>query len=96
VVYVHILRKKEHHIVQDVATTKVIHFGFECKVYACATEHKVEHCGLCKDFPCSLFIGQYDPEHGRKNSIFRAGLLAYRKKAGTEKYIEMVQKTGSH
>ncbi len=71
-------------------------FWGECKVYSCSTEHGVEHCGLCKDFPCSLFIGQFDPEHGQKNAIFRAGLLVYRKKAGTEKYLEMVKKTGSH
>ena len=46
-------------------------FWGECKVYSCSTEHDVEHCGLCKDFPCSLFIGQFDPEHGQKNTIFR-------------------------
>ncbi len=71
-------------------------FWGECKVYACATKHEIEHCGLCRDFPCDLFIEQFDPEHGQKSAIFRAGLLAYRKKAGTEKYLEMVKKTDSH
>ena len=67
-------------------------FWGECKLYACATEHKVEHCGLCTDFPCDLFVKQFDPEHGQKSAIIRAGLLAYRKKAGPEKYFEMVKK----
>ena len=67
-------------------------FWGECKLYACASEHKVEHCGLCNDFPCNLFVDQYDPEHGQKSAVTRAGLLAYRKKAGSEKYVEMVKK----
>ena len=67
-------------------------FWGDCKLYACAREHDVEHCGLCNEFPCELFVNQYDPEHGQKSVFIRAGLLAYRKKAGTEKYIEMVQK----
>ena len=67
-------------------------FWGECKLYACAKDHEVKHCGLCKGFPCDLFVGQFDPEHGQKSAIVRAGLLAYRKRAGTEKYIEMVKK----
>ena len=67
-------------------------FWGECKLYACSLTHNVEHCGLCKEFPCDLFIDQYDPEHGQKSAIMRAGLLAYRKKAGTQKYIEIVKK----
>lgn len=23
-----------------------------CKIHACAGEHKVQFCGLCKEFPC--------------------------------------------
>lgn len=67
-------------------------FWGECKLHACATKHEVEHCGVCTDFPCDLFVGQFDPEHGQKSAIMRVGLLAYRKKAGTEKYIEIVKK----
>jgi len=44
------------------------------------------------DFPCDLFVGQFDPEHGQKSAIMRAGLLTYRKKAGKEKYLEIVKK----
>ena len=67
-------------------------FWGECRLYACAKEHKTEHCGLCQDFPCELFVNQFDPAHGQRSAFTRAGLLAYRKKAGTEKYVEMVKK----
>jgi len=69
-------------------------FWGECKLYACAADHKVEHCGVCAEFPCGLFVSLFDPEHGygQKDAIMRAGLLAYRKRAGTEKYVEMVKK----
>lgn len=67
-------------------------FWGECKLYVCAKNHEVEHCGLCNDFPCNLFVDQYDPEHGQRSAFMRAGLLAYRKKAGTEKYVEIVKK----
>jgi hypothetical protein len=61
-------------------------------LYTCAKEHEVHHCGDCEDFPCDLFINQFDPAHGQKSAFTRAGLLAYRKKAGTEKYVEMITK----
>lgn len=61
-----------------------------CKLYACANEHNVHHCGACEDFPCDLFINQYDPSHGPESAFTRAGLLAYRNKAGNKKYIETV------
>ncbi len=28
-----------------------------CAVLACAREHRVEHCGLCREFPCTALIG---------------------------------------
>jgi hypothetical protein len=67
-------------------------FWGECKLYACVLDHKIEHCGVCGEFPCNLFIEQYDPEHGQKSAFTRAGLLAYRKKVGAEKFKEMVKK----
>lgn len=39
-----------------------------------------------------MFADLYDPAHGQKSAFIRAGLLAYRKKAGTEKYVEMIKK----
>jgi hypothetical protein len=37
-------------------------------------------------------VDQFDPSHGPKSAFTRAGLLAYRKKVGNEKYIEMAVK----
>ena len=67
-------------------------FHGTCKVYFCAKEHAVEHCGLCTEFPCDLFIGQYDPRQGQRSALTRAGLLAYRKKAGPGRFVEMTKK----
>jgi len=73
-------------------------FWGKCRLYACAKD-KVEHCGLCEDFPCDLFVNQFDPAHGQKSAFIRAGLLVYRKRVGTEKFIEMckiLRKEGEH
>jgi hypothetical protein len=67
-------------------------FWGDCKLYACAEDHKVGHCGLCGEFPCDLFINQYDPEHGPKSAFTRTGLLVYRKKVGNQKYIAVFKK----
>jgi hypothetical protein len=67
-------------------------FWGDCKLYACASERKAEHCGACGDFPCESFVNHYDPSAGQDNAFLRAGLLAYRKKAGTEKYLVAVRK----
>ena len=67
-------------------------FWGKCKLYICAKDHKVEHCGLCSEFPCELFVNQYDPEHGQQRAFTRAGFLAYRKRAGNDKYVKMFQK----
>lgn len=69
-------------------------FWGDCKVYACAQEHAAEHCGLCDAFPCDLFIDSYDPAHGPKSAVLRAGLLAYRKRAGTQKYLDLLKRIG--
>ncbi|UCH36990.1 MAG: DUF3795 domain-containing protein [Candidatus Bathyarchaeota archaeon] len=69
-------------------------FWGECKIFKCSGEREVIHCGVCDDFPCLVFVKQFDPEHGQKSVFTRAGLLAYRKKAGTKKYLEMIKKLG--
>ena len=79
-------------------STSSLHVGDVCKLYACATEHEVENCGLCKDFPCDLFVGHFegapDSIEGQKGAIYRLGLLTYLRKFGTEKCLEMVKKLG--
>ena len=66
-------------------------FWGKCRLHACATG-RVEHCGICEDFPCDLFVDHFDPAHGQKSAFERAGLLAYRKRAGTQRFIEMSKK----
>jgi len=65
-------------------------FWGECKIYKCATEKDVEHCGLCNDFPCELLIQQFDPSNprGEEEAIFRIGQLTIRAKIGTKKWLE--------
>jgi hypothetical protein len=67
-------------------------FWGKCKLYPCAKDRKKEHCGMCEDFLCDLFVNQFDPAHGQKSAFTRAGLLAYRRRAGTQKFIEMSEK----
>jgi hypothetical protein len=51
--------------------------------------HIVEFAGI---FPCDLFVDQFDPAHGQKSAFTRAGLLAYRKRVGTQKFVAMSEK----
>jgi len=69
-------------------------FWGECKLYACVTKHDIEHCGLCTDFPCDFFIGHFDQENpeGQRNAVVRTGLLAYRKKHGNKKWLDLYKK----
>jgi hypothetical protein len=60
-------------------------FWGQCPTYTCTVEKGVEHCGLCKSFPCEDFISRYDPREGPKNAVMRAGLLSYRAKHGDAK-----------
>lgn len=65
-----------------------------CKVYECYEGKGVDHCGLCSDFPCKLFISHYDPDNpeGQKNAVIRVGVLAYRVKHGDDKAVELLRK----
>lgn len=60
----------------------------KCKTHACATEKKVEHCGECIEFPCSLFLNQYSRELGPWRVFYKAGQLLYRKKIGTVAWVD--------
>ncbi len=67
----------------------------ECKLYTCVSKRGIEHCGLCADFPCDFQIGYFDPDNpeGQRNAVVRTGLLAYRKKHGSRKWLDLVKKT---
>ena len=63
------------------------HWG-RCKTYACTVEKKVEHCGECSEFPCTLFLSQYSRELGPWRVFYKAGQLIYRKKIGTVSWVK--------
>jgi len=62
-----------------------------CPIWQCVIEHKVEHCGICGRFPCDKFLNWYDPERGIITALRRAGLLALRKKIGTEAWVKWIK-----
>ena len=69
-------------------------FWGQCKLYSCNRKNKVNHCGVCNNFPCELFVDQYDPNNpdGQKDALFRAGILAFRTKHGDKKAVELIRK----
>lgn len=62
-----------------------------CQVWQCVAEHKVEHCGICKEFPCDKFLNWYDPKRGIATSLRRAGLLALRKRIRNEAWVKWIK-----
>jgi hypothetical protein len=76
-------------------------FGVEaCPLYACCVSEKsLEHCGLCGDLPCKLFLEFHDPslspEEAEASVRERWEQLLERKKIGTEQWVEsMEEKSG--
>jgi hypothetical protein len=61
---------------------------FDC----CVNQRKLEHCGLCDEFPCKTFLTLRDPslsdEEFRKSVTARHDALRERAKLGTEKWLE--------
>ena len=54
----------------------------ECAVWSCAYIRKVEHCGVCDEFPSEVFLDCYSRRRGITTVLRRAGLLALRRKIG--------------
>ncbi len=41
------------------------YWGGECEIKTCCNEKKIQHCGLCKEFPCKLLREiSYDDDTG--------------------------------
>jgi hypothetical protein len=64
-----------------------------CPLYECCTElKKVEHCGLCDEFPCGTFTSLRDPSYTdaeyEKAIHDRIITLRARKKMGTEAWLK--------
>ena len=80
--------EKRNQLAPDAGTRRGMSSGASANSHACATG-RVAHCGVCGDFPFDLFVDQFDPAHGQKSAFTRAGLLAYRKRVGTQKFVAM-------
>jgi Protein of unknown function (DUF3795) len=69
-------------------------FGVEaCPLYACCViQRKLEHCGLCDDLPCKLFLEFHDPalspEEAEASVRERQKQLLERREMGTEEWVE--------
>ena len=66
-----------------------------CPLHECCRNQKqLEHCGLCTDFPCKIFLELRDPDQSDEefqNSLkTRQEALNRRTKIGTEKWLEEV------
>ena len=69
-----------------------------CPFYdCCRNRKKLQHCGLCPEFPCRLFYDLKDPnmteEEHLKGLNDRIEALKTRREMGTEKWIETKKKT---
>ena len=68
-----------------------------CPLYDCCIDTKhLEHCGLCDEFPCTLFLEMRDPSlsdaEAEKALQSRQNDLTRRKEIGTENWLkEMLQ-----
>ena len=68
-------------------------FWGKCDLYECCVKKKkLEHCGLCEEFPCKLFINHNDPslskEEAEKANKERQEKLKQRAKVGTKEWVK--------
>ncbi|MFC1514113.1 DUF3795 domain-containing protein [candidate division KSB1 bacterium] len=66
--------------------------GGLCPIYnCCVNEKKLEHCGLCEELVCKIFLGLRDPnisdEVFRKSIKDRETALRRREEVGTRQWI---------
>jgi hypothetical protein len=58
----------------------------------CRNSRRLEHCGLCTDFPCKVFLEMRDPsmsdEGARRSLEARQADLHKRKQVGTEEWLK--------
>ncbi|MFO8059232.1 MAG: DUF3795 domain-containing protein, partial [Bacillota bacterium] len=63
-----------------------------CRLYDyCVNERKLEHCGMCSDLPCEVFLSSHDPslsaEEARQDIENRQRTLLRRRQIGTEVWL---------
>jgi len=66
-----------------------------CPIHDCCSNQKqMEHCGLCEEFPCNIFLELRDPnmsdEEFQKSLETRQETLKRRMEIGTEKWLQEV------
>jgi len=73
--------------------------GF-CPIYYCCVERGgLEHCGMCEEFPCFIFLDLKDPN--MTDAEFQTSLTARRRvlkrraEVGTENWLREVSANGS-
>ena len=69
-----------------------------CPLYDCCSNQKqMEHCGLCEDFPCKIFMELRDPnmtdKEFQESLKARQDALERRADIGTEKWLREVSKS---
>lgn len=63
-----------------------------CPIYDCCSNQKqIEHCGVCKEFPCKIFLELRDPnmsdEEFQKSLTKRQEALKRQIEIGTESWL---------
>ncbi len=63
-----------------------------CPLYdCCVNENHLQHCGLCDDLPCQLFLESHDPslnpQEAKKDIENRIDTLKMRKEIGTADWL---------
>ena len=64
-----------------------------CPLYkCCAIDRGLEHCGMCAELPCAMFLDFHDPtlspEEAQRSVREREQALRSRREIGTEKWLE--------
>jgi hypothetical protein len=64
-----------------------------CPLYGCCVDRKkLEHCGLCAEFPCETFTSMRDPsmsdEEAAKSLDTKKNDLRVRKQIGTRAWLD--------
>ena len=69
-----------------------------CPLYdCCRNQRQLDHCGLCTDLPCELFLGLRDPdmtdEEHQESLRKRKDALTRRAEVGTEQWLLEVSRS---
>jgi hypothetical protein len=62
-----------------------------CPLWKCCVDEKqLEHCGLCSEFPCKIYLEMKDPEDPEADLHKKQNIESLRRRVeiGTEKWLE--------